>query len=199
MDLVDLSAYAGLGAVGMTTINLIIGLLMAARYSPVRYWPHRRFNLFYAHRITAYAVIALTLIHPLILLFVHRIHFRPLDVLIPIHSPLQPVQNSLGAIALYLLLIVLGTSLYRISIGRMWWKRIHLLVYPAALLLFIHGVFTDSELKTGRADVLDGEKVFVEACFLLIAVMSFISVRIRKKRATNPIAYRTNYYSSEQR
>jgi DMSO/TMAO reductase YedYZ heme-binding membrane subunit len=182
MDLVDLSAYAGLAAVALATLNLLIGLSMAVRYSPVKYWPHRHFNLFYAHRITAYATITLTLIHPIILLFVRRVHFRLLDILFPIRSPLQPVQNTLGAIALYLLVFIVVTSLYRLSIGRKWWKRTHLLVYPAAVLLFIHGVFTDSELKTGRADLLDGEKVFVEICFLLILVASFASIRIRRRR-----------------
>ncbi len=182
MDLVDLSAYAGLAAVALATLNLLIGLSMAVRYSPVKYWPHRHFNLFYAHRITAYATITLTLIHPIILLFVRRVPFRVLDIVLPIRSPLQPVQNTLGAIALYVLIIVVVTSLYRLRIGRKWWKRTHLLVYPAAVLLFIHGVFTDSELKTGRADLLDGEKVFVEICFLLILVASLASLRIRRRR-----------------
>jgi methionine sulfoxide reductase heme-binding subunit len=185
MDIVDLSAYAGLAAVALATLNLLIGLSMAVRYSPVKYWPHRHFNIFYAHRVTAYATIALTLIHPIILLFGRRVHFRLFDILFPIRSPLQPVQNTLGAVALYLLAIVVVTSVYRLSIGRRWWKRTHLLVYPAAVLLFIHGVFTDSELKTGRADLLDGEKVFVEICFLLILVASLASIRIRRRRIIN--------------
>jgi predicted ferric reductase len=182
MDLVDLSAYAGLGAVGLATLNLLIGLLMAMRYSPVKYWPHRRINLFYLHRITAYTTIGLTVIHPLILLWVKRVHFRVLDLLFPVWSPLQPFQNSLGATALYLLLIVVATSIYRLNIGRKWWKRFHWLVYPSAILLFVHGVFTDSELKTGHADVWDGEKVYVEICFLLIVAVSIVSVQIRRKR-----------------
>jgi sulfoxide reductase heme-binding subunit YedZ len=139
-------------------VTLLIGLSMAVHYSPVKYCPHGHFNLFCTHRITAYATITLTLAHPLVLLFVRRVPFRIVDILLPMRSSLQPWQNTLGAIALYLLVIVLVTSLHRLSIGRKWWKRAHLLVYPAAVLLFIHGVFTDSELKTGRADVLDGEK-----------------------------------------
>jgi predicted ferric reductase len=182
MDLVDLSAYAGLGAVGFATLNLLIGLLMATRYSPVKYWPHRRINLFYLHRLTAYVTIGLTVVHPLILLWVKRVHFRVLDLLFPVWSPLQPFQNSLGAIALYVLLIVVATSIYRLNIGRKWWKLFHWLVYPAAVLLFVHGVFTDSELKTGHADVWDGEKVYVELCFLLIVVVSIVSMQIRRKR-----------------
>jgi predicted ferric reductase len=189
VDLVDLSSYAGLGAVGLATLNLLIGLLMATRYSPVKYWPHRRINLFYFHRITAYATIALTLIHPLILLWVKRVHFRVLDLLVPVWSPLQPFQNTLGAIALYLLLIVVGTSIYRLNIGRKWWRRFHWLVYPAAVLLFVHGVFTDSELKTGHADVWDGEKVYVEICFLLIVVVSLVSLQIRRKRMATSVQH----------
>ncbi len=184
MDLIDLSAYAGLAAVALATINLSIGLLIATRYSPVKYWPHRRINIFYLHRITAYATIVMAAIHPLILLFARRVHFRIVDLLVPVWSPLQPLQNTLGAIALNLLLIVVATSIYRLQIGRKWWKRMHWLVYPAALLLFIHGVFTDSQLKTGHADILDGEKVFVEGCFLLIIIGSLISLQIRRKRAT---------------
>jgi hypothetical protein len=42
MTLLDICAYLGLGAVGATSVNLLIGLLMALRYSPVRHWPHRR-------------------------------------------------------------------------------------------------------------------------------------------------------------
>jgi predicted ferric reductase len=182
MDLVDLSAYAGLAAVGLATINLVIGLLMATRYSPVKYWPHRRINLFFLHRLTAYTTIAMTLLHPLILLWVRRVHFRVLDLLVPLWSPLQPFQNTFGALAVYLLLIVVATSIYRLKIGRLWWKRFHWLVYPAALLLFVHGVLTDPELKTGRADVLDGEKVFVEICFLLIVAIGLLSLRIRRRR-----------------
>jgi DMSO/TMAO reductase YedYZ heme-binding membrane subunit len=110
------------------------------------------------------------------------VRFRVLDLLIPVWSPLQPVQNSLGAASLYLLALVLVTSLYRLAIGRTWWKRIHWLAYPAALLLFVHGIFTDSELKTGKADLLDGEKVFVELCLVLVLALSFVSLRIRRRR-----------------
>ncbi|HEV2273341.1 MAG TPA: ferric reductase-like transmembrane domain-containing protein [Acidobacteriaceae bacterium] len=182
MDPVEISADAGLVAVGLATVNFCIGLLIATRYSPVKCWPHRQFNLFWLHRCTAYATIAATLVHPILLLFVSRIRFRLIDLLMPVWSPLQPLQNSLGAVALYLLLFVLLTSFYRLKIGRVLWRRSHWLVYPAALLLFIHGIFTDSELHTGHADLLDGEKVFVEICLLIILAGSVISFRLRRKR-----------------
>jgi hypothetical protein len=49
ISVLDLSAYVGLIAVGVGTFNMVLGMLMAIRYSPVRSWPHRRFNYFQLH------------------------------------------------------------------------------------------------------------------------------------------------------
>ena len=46
ITILDLSAYVGLLAVGAVTLNVLLGLLMALRYSPHRSWPHHRFNYF---------------------------------------------------------------------------------------------------------------------------------------------------------
>ena len=86
MTLLDLCSYLGLGAVGAASVNLLIGLLMSLRYSPVRYWPHLRINLFWLHQWTAYCAVALTLTHPLVLLFVKSPHFRLYDIVWPADS-----------------------------------------------------------------------------------------------------------------
>ena len=39
MTVLDLCAYLGLAAVGTATANMVLGLLIALRYSPVRLWP----------------------------------------------------------------------------------------------------------------------------------------------------------------
>jgi hypothetical protein len=36
MTILDLCAYLGLAGVGMATLNMVLGLLIALRYSPVR-------------------------------------------------------------------------------------------------------------------------------------------------------------------
>lgn len=178
MTKLDLCAYLGLGAVGAVSINLLIGLLMALRYSPVRNWPHRRFNIFALHQWTAYAAVALTLTHPLVLLFLKSPHFRLYDIVWPIDSPLQPTLNLVGACALYLLLLVFLSSLLRTRIGRPVWRKLHYLVFPAAVLLFVHSILTDPALKDGRPDLLDGGKVFVEAATLVSVVAVAIRVRL---------------------
>jgi predicted ferric reductase len=163
----DLCSYVGLGAVGFATLNLWIGMLMSLRYSPVARWPHRRVNLFALHQWTAYAAVALTLTHPVVLLWVRQPHFGVWDIVWPIHSPLQPWINLLGALALYLLVLVLISSLLRTRIGRPLWRSLHYLVFPAAALLFVHSFLTDPNLKDGHPDLLDGGKVFVAAATVL--------------------------------
>lgn len=179
MSLLDLCAYLGLGATGAFAANLLLGLLIALRYSPKRRWPHRHVNLFLLHRWTAYGVVALTLAHPAVLLFLHAPRFRLLDVLWPVHSPLQPKINLAGAGALYLLLIVLVTSLLRTQIGRPLWRNLHYLVFPAAVLLFLHSILTDPALKDGHPDLLDGGKIFVEGAALVVLAATLWRVRMR--------------------
>ena len=189
MTVLDLSAYIGLIAVGFATANILIGLLIFGRYSPVRYWPHRRFDIFGLHRWTGYGVLSFTLLHPLPLLLSSRPHFRVVDILLPFWSPQQPLQNTIGAGALYLFAIIVVTSVYRIELGRHLWKLLHYLTYPAAACLFIHGIFTDPNLTESAVDYLDGGKVFVEICCAVIIGVSVWRLRYaRKKRHANRLA-----------
>lgn len=191
MSLLDLCSYLGLGAVGVVVINLFIGLLLSMRYSPVRLWPHRRMNLFALHRWTAYLAIALVLAHPTVLLFLHTPHFRFVDVLWPIHSYLQPTLNTIGAVALYLLVLVVVTSLLRTRIGRPLWRRLHYLVFPAAVLLFVHSIYTDPNLKDGHPDLLDGGKVFLEIAALVTVAAVTMRVRLHGRGLRAEPARRT--------
>jgi predicted ferric reductase len=181
MTLLDFCSYLGLGAAGTAALNLLVGLLISLRYSPVRHWPHRRLNVFALHQWTAYVAIVLTLSHPLVLLFLDKPHFRVFDILLPIQSPLQPLINLAGAGALYLLLLVFVTSLLRSRIGRPLWRRIHYLVFPAAALLFLHSILTDPDLKDGHPDLLDGGKVFVEILAAVCVLATALRIYLRGK------------------
>jgi predicted ferric reductase len=191
ISLLDLCSYLGLGAVGAASVNLLLGMLMSLRYSPVRHWPHRHINVFALHQWTAYIAVALTLTHPLVLLFVTSPHFRVYDIVWPVSSPLQPLVNLTGAVALYLLVLVFVSSLLRTRIGRPLWRNLHYLVFPAAVLIFIHSILTDPNLKDGHPDLLDGGKVFVEIATLVsvvaVAVRTWLRGRgLRAERAGAP-------------
>ena len=177
MTILDLCAYLGLGAAGAATLNLWLGLLIALRYSPIERWPHRRVNVFALHQWTAYLTVALVLAHPVVLLWLKTPRFGVFDLLWPIHSPLQPWINLTGAVAIYLVLLLVVTSLLRHRLGRPLWRKLHYLAFPTLLLVFVHSVFTDPLLKDGHPDLLDGGKVFLEIAFVLSAAA--VAARIR--------------------
>jgi predicted ferric reductase len=188
MTAIDLSSYVGLIAVGLATLNLLIGLLIAMRYSPWRYWPHHRFNIFRIHNWTGYVLLAACIIHPLILLWSPTAGFRIRDILYPVHSPSQPLENTIGAIALYCVVVVVVTSYFRLRLGRRLWKSFHFVIYAAALALFWHSVFTDPNLKNTPLDPFDGEKVFVELCALTIAFGGILRWRYASRKAASKAA-----------
>jgi sulfoxide reductase heme-binding subunit YedZ len=172
MTLLDLCSYLGLGAAGAATVNLLLGMLMSMRYSPIRHWPHRRINVFALHQWTAYITVALTITHPIVLLSQSTKVFRVVDLVWPLHSPLQPTLNTVGAAAAYLVLLLVGSSLLRLQIGRPLWRRLHVLAFPMMVLMFIHSILTDPELKDGHPDLLDGGKVFLEiTCAISLAAV----------------------------
>lgn len=183
MNAIDLSADVGLVAVGLVTLNLALGLLIAVRYSPWRYWPHRRFNIFRIHNWTGYSVLAASILHPIVLLFSTTAKFRILDLVYPVHSPSQPLDNTIGAIALYCVTLVVATSYFRLRLGRSLWKAFHFVIYAAAIALFWHSIFTDPNLKNTPLDPFDGEKVYIEICCLLIVAFGFLRWRHAVRQA----------------
>lgn len=168
MSTIDLSSYIGLAALFLLTGNILLGLLISVRYSPVKNWPHRKINIFGLHNWTGYTALCVAALHPVVLLFSRTASFRWQDLLWPLHSPTQPLINSLGAAALYCLTLVVVTSYFRVELGRRTWKALHYTAYAAAALFFTHGILTDPELKGRPTDFLDGEKLVVEGCLLVV-------------------------------
>lgn len=183
MSAVDLSGTIALVAVGLLTANLLLGLLLAVGYNPTRQWPKRRVKLFTFHNWTGYIAFGAVVLHAGVLLFSREPRFRILDVLVPFWSPVQPLSNTLGAAGFYLVLIVVATSLQRsrTTLGRHRWKAVHYTTYAAAAVFFVHGVIADPLLQGRPVDFIDAEKVYIEACALLVVGAS--AWRFRHRRA----------------
>jgi DMSO/TMAO reductase YedYZ heme-binding membrane subunit len=177
MTAIELSSYFGLAAMTLLTLNILIGLVMSVKYNPVRSWPHRRINTFKIHNWTAYIALAIAAIHPMIILFSSTAKFTLIDILYPVNAPKQPWVNVLGAVSLYSLAFVVLTSYFRRELGRKKWKTLHFTAYATAALLFVHGILTDPNLKDAPIDFLDGEKVYVELCAVLVIVAATFRLR----------------------
>jgi sulfoxide reductase heme-binding subunit YedZ len=185
---VDVSGTIALGAIGLLTLNLLLGVLLSVGYNPNRQWPRRAFKLFTWHNWTGYVALAAVVLHAGALLFSSDPPFRLVDVLAPIHSPVQPLSNSLGAVAFYLVLLIVVTSLKRVrtALGRHVWKPIHYTTYAAALVFFVHGVIADPEVKGRPIDFIDAENVYVEVCAALVICAT--AWRIQHRRSTRRAA-----------
>ena len=170
MTAVDVSGTLALIAVGLLTLNLLLGLLLSVGYNPKRRWPQRAIKLFTLHNWTGWTALGLVILHAGALLFSTDPKFRLYDVLLPIESPVQPLSNNLGALGFYLVLIVIVTSWkpVRTALGRHLWKPIHFVTYAAALVFFTHGIIADPLLKNRPVDFIDAEKAYVEGCALVV-------------------------------
>jgi methionine sulfoxide reductase heme-binding subunit len=177
---IDVSSVVGLLAVGILTAQILLGLLLSVGYNPIRGWPRLRWaKLFTFHNWLGYIGLATAFTHPLILLASSTAGFRLFDIFVPIWSPTQPIPNTLGAIAFYLVAFVVLTSYFRRVFGRHRWKQLHYVAYAAATVFYVHGVWADPLLKNRPPDFIDAEKAYVEGCALLIVAATVLRVRHR--------------------
>jgi methionine sulfoxide reductase heme-binding subunit len=180
---IDVSSVVGLTALGMFTAQILMGLLLSVGYNPIRRWPRQRWiKLFTFHNWLGYVGLTTAFTHPLILLASSEARFRLFDIVVPIWSPTQPIPNTLGAIALYLVAFVVLTSYCRRVFGRHTWKLLHYTAYAAAAVFYLHGVWADPLLKNRPVDFIDAEKVYVEGCALLVVAASVMRVRYQRAR-----------------
>jgi predicted ferric reductase len=182
---IELSSDIGLVAVGLFTAQILLGLLLSVGYNPVRRWPRRRLKLFTLHNWVGYLGLAAACTHPLILLASSTAGFRVFDILVPLWSPTQPLPNTLGAIALYLVGLVVFTSYFRKVFGHRNWKRLHYTAFAAAAVFFVHGILADPLLQNRPVDWLDPEKLYVEGCAMLVGLATAQRINAKRSRIYN--------------
>ncbi len=190
---IDVSAVVGLIAVGIFTAQILLGLLLSVGYNPRRQFPRQNVKLFTFHNWLGYIGLATALTHPLILLASSTAGFRWFDIFVPIWSPTQPFENTLGAIAFYLVAFVVLTSYFRRLFGHHRWKQLHYTSYAAAIVFYVHGTLADPLLQNRPVDFIDAEKAYVEGCALLVAAATAWRYRARRgprgfSVAANPVA-----------
>src|SRR6202046_823589 len=182
---VDISSTVGLIAMVMLTLNILMGLLVSVNYNPKTWWPHRKLPMRFwkLHNWNGYLAMSVAALHPTILLFSSTAKFGIGDFLLPISSPGQRLYNNLGALTFYSFLFVVTTSYFRPQLRYRPWKKLHYTAYAAAALMYVHGTLIDPNLKTQPTDFLDGEKLLVEVCGLLVLAATIARIRYGYSRA----------------
>ncbi len=178
MTAVSVSALAGLFAVWLLTLNLLLGLLLSVRYNPLKRWPYQRINYFTVHNWTGYVALALVGVHIVLLPFSSTAGWSWGDAFWPAHVSQQPFDNVVGALSFYLLFIVVLTSWLRRRMGRKSWKLVHYASYACAVLFFWHGAVVDPKMANGPINYLDPEKTGILFCAAVTVVATWMRVRV---------------------
>jgi hypothetical protein len=90
-----------------------------------------------------------------------------MDVLWPSHSYLQPKLNLAGAVALYFIVLVLISSMFKKQIGRLCGATYTIWSFLVPCCCFCTACLRNPSLKDGHPDLLDGRKVFIEISLLI--------------------------------
>jgi predicted ferric reductase len=125
----------GLVAWGLVVASCVWGLLLALRVGGRRPGPAWHLSL---HRYLSGLAIAFLGVHVAAILADSFVHFTLADTLIPFASSWHPLAVAWGIVAMYLLVAVEFTSLFRQMLSNAVWRGIHLTSYVVLVVSTIH-------------------------------------------------------------
>ena len=184
METIELSGIIGMAAIGILTLNFVMGMMLSTAYKKSWYWKaipekFKKINITEFHNYTSYIALSLVLLHTLIIPLDPASGFKFMDLFIPLNAPHQPNIVLIGSIALLALLVAILTSqkIIKKKLGYRLWKKIHLISYCTTVIAVIHGVLMDPLLKDRPTDWIDAEKVYIQLCGILVIVTSILRYR----------------------
>ena len=123
------------------------------------------------HRYLGALAIAFTGVHVLAILSDDFVSFGWTDVLLPMTANWHPLAVALGVIAMYLLVAVEVSSIFRPHLSPRTWRGIHLLSYALFGLASIHALTAGTEAR----DLLsDSAVVVIGACAVFVAALLLV-------------------------
>jgi DMSO/TMAO reductase YedYZ heme-binding membrane subunit len=145
-----MSRASGMVAAVVLVSSLVLGVLVATRAlraidSPA--W------VLAMHRWLSAMACLFVAIHLLTLVGDNYVYFGWKELFVVGGSAWKTAPVALGVVAMYLLVVVQGTSLLQRHLSRRWWKGLHYLGYLAVWLTSLHGSFagTDASNRVYRA------------------------------------------------
>lgn len=178
METIELSGIIGLIAIACLAANFIVGFFI---------WSNSKIKLPYGftflglHKLTGYSAAIAILVHVILIPFDPKSEFTWGDLVWPWWTKHQPYANAFGALALYLVAVVVVSSYYKDKIKLSFWRTLHYISYFAAVPLIVHSVWTDPKLEDRPIDWLDAEKLFVLLCSGIIIAFTFYRFILFKK------------------
>ncbi|MBA4537363.1 ferric reductase-like transmembrane domain-containing protein [Bacillus aquiflavi] len=153
----NLIRLSGFLAFFYLTMSIFFGMLSSFS------WLKRKKGLFHHfHLLNGWIGFLAIIFHIVILLYDQYIQYSLSELFIPFTATHKPISSGLGTISFFLFLfILLAADFWMKSMNRTVWKALHLLVYPAWLLMFIHGILIGTDSAQTWAVVLYGSSFVV--------------------------------------
>ncbi len=127
------------------TGSVIYGLLLSTKLLDAI--AHRPIT-FALHQDLASFGVTFAVIHALLLTLDRTVPFSLAQVVIPGLSPHAPVWVALGQVALYLMVVVLGSFYVRRRVGQKAWRRLHYLTFLVFVGSTAHGIGAGTDSDT---------------------------------------------------
>jgi predicted ferric reductase len=178
METIELSGIIGMIALAALAANFFVGIFI---------WSKQEFKLPYGisflqlHKFTGYSAAIAILLHIVLIPLDPKSGFTWGDLLLPAWTKHQPLANTFGSVAFYLIGVVVISSYYKDKIKSKLWRTLHFLSYFAVIPLVLHSVITDPKLEDRPIDWFDAEKLFVIACCVAIVGLSTYRFFVVKK------------------
>ena len=166
METIEFSGIVGMIALAALAINFIVGICI---WSNVNYQLPYQLTFLQWHKFTGYTAAITILVHIVLIPLDPLSGFSWTDLLLPAWTEHQPLANTFGSVAFYLIGIVIISSYYKSKMAFKTWRVLHFLSYFAILPLILHSVITDPKLQDRPIDWFDAEKLFVLLCCAAIA------------------------------
>jgi sulfoxide reductase heme-binding subunit YedZ len=97
------------------------------------------------HQVLATAFAALVVLHLISLIYDPYLPFSLTNILLPIGEPYKPLPVDLGVLALYTMVVVLGSTWIRRRIPYRSWRFLHYASFATFVLVTLHGLLAGSD------------------------------------------------------
>lgn len=177
METIEISGIIGMIALAALALNFFVGICI---WSKVTYALPYNLTFLQLHKFTGYTAAISILLHIVLLPLDPVSKFTWTDLLLPAWTEHQPLANTFGSVALYLIGVVVVSSYYKEQMKLPVWRTLHFLSYFAAVPLILHSIITDPKLQDRPIDWFDAEKLFVIACCLAIVGLAVYRFLFKK-------------------
>jgi methionine sulfoxide reductase heme-binding subunit len=123
-------------------VSTSLGALLSSKYAPN--WLNRAAQYGWHGLLSGFAL-AVSMIHGLFLLVDAQYRQPLVGVMLPFASSFKPLEIGLGTLAVYAVLTVYVSTVFKNRLSARVWRVLHVLAYPAFVFATIHGIFAGSD------------------------------------------------------